>query len=109
MVPYFSGRMEKLKPTHSLEAFQAAFATAEGLVATTVALRDAVALGFEKAEIVDVIQSMTRRHFYKSMTSFADHREWQDVYHVPYAGLVIYLKFTERALTGFQLLSFKEK
>lgn len=101
--------MEKLKTTFSLEAFQAAFASAEALVATTVALKDAAALGFEKTEIVEVIQSMTRRHFYKSMTSFADHREWQDVYQVPYFGLVIYLKFTERALTGFQLLSFKEK
>jgi motility quorum-sensing regulator/GCU-specific mRNA interferase toxin len=101
--------MEKLKPTHRLEAFQAAFASAEKLVATTIALKDAAALGFEKAEIVDVIQSMTRRHFFKSMTSFADHREWQDVYHVPYFGLVIYVKFTQRELTGFQLLSFKEK
>lgn len=101
--------MEKLKPTHSLEALQSAFAAADALVATTVALKDAAALGFDKAEIVAVILSMTRRHFYKSMTSFADHREWQDVYHIPYFGLVIYLKFTELALTGFQLLSFKEK
>lgn len=101
--------MEKLKPTYSLEAFQAAFATPESLVATTIALKDAASLGFEKPEIIDVIQSMTRRHFYKSMTAYADHREWQDVYHVPYDGLVIYLKFTALALTGFQLLSFKEK
>ena len=43
------------------------------------------------------------------MTSHADYREWQDVYHVPFEGLVIYLKFTNHVLTGFQLLSFKEK
>ena len=101
--------MEKRKPTHSLQAFKAAFATPEDLTATTSALRDAAALGFDKAEVVHVVESMTGNHFYKSMTAFANHREWQDVYHVPYAGLVIYLKFTERALTGFHLLSFKEK
>jgi motility quorum-sensing regulator / GCU-specific mRNA interferase toxin len=32
------------------------------------------------AEMLAVIASLTRRDFYKSMTSYADHRVWQDVY-----------------------------
>ena len=43
------------------------------------------------------------------MTSHADHRQWQDVYHLPYDGLMLYVKFTADAVTEFTLLSFKEK
>jgi motility quorum-sensing regulator/GCU-specific mRNA interferase toxin len=39
----------------------------------------------------------------------ADHRIWQDVYHVPSAVGVLYIKFTTDVLTDFLLLSFKEK
>ncbi len=51
---------------------------------------------------------MTREQFYKSMTAFADHRIWQDVYHVPCNGLVLYVKFTTDA-QGYLVISFKEK
>lgn len=47
--------------------------------------------------------------FFKSMTSFGDHRQWQDVYHVPAGDLIVYLKFTDDLLTEFTVLSFKEK
>jgi motility quorum-sensing regulator/GCU-specific mRNA interferase toxin len=33
------------------------------------------------AEMLAVIAALTRRNFYKSMTTYADHRIWQDVYH----------------------------
>lgn len=52
---------------------------------------------------------MQRRHFYKSMTAYADHRSWQDVYHVPSAVGVLYVKFTADLVAEFLLLSFKEK
>lgn len=42
------------------------------------------------------------------MTSQADHRVWQDVYHVPFKDLVLYVKFTTDA-QGYLLISFKEK
>ena len=51
---------------------------------TVVATRTAAALGFGRAEIVATIQTMQRWQFYKSMTSYSDHRIWQDVYHVPH-------------------------
>ncbi len=56
-----------------------------------------------------MIQSIERRHFQKSMTSYADHRVWQDVYHVPSEQGELYVKFTADAVTEFLLLSFKEK
>lgn len=52
---------------------------------------------------------MELKHFYKSMTSYADHRIWQDVYHVPYDDMILYVKFTQNVLSEFTLLSFKEK
>ena len=43
------------------------------------------------------------------MTSYADHRIWQDVYHVPSAFGALYIKFTAGVVSEFLLLSFKEK
>ena len=43
------------------------------------------------------------------MTSYADHRVWQDVCYVPSAAGLLYVKFTADAVTEFLLLSFKEK
>jgi motility quorum-sensing regulator/GCU-specific mRNA interferase toxin len=100
---------EKRKPAHDLAAIKAAFATVGGLKATGSAIRDAAALGFGRAEIVATIQTIDRRHFFKSMTAYADHRVWQDVYHVPSEQGVLYIKFTADTVADFLLLSFKEK
>ena len=100
---------EKRKPTYDLEAFKIAFNDTEKIAVTGTALRTASAMGFGRADIVSTIQTMQRRHFCKSMTSFNDHRLWQDVYHVPTSVGVIYIKFTADAVTEFLLLSFQEK
>lgn len=47
--------------------------------------------------------------FVKSMTTFADHRVWQDVYHVPPRDLILYVKFQADVVTEFTIMSFKEK
>jgi motility quorum-sensing regulator/GCU-specific mRNA interferase toxin len=52
---------------------------------------------------------MQGAHFVKSTTSLGDHRQWQDVFHVPHDGLLLYLRFTDAVVTEFVLLSFKEK
>jgi motility quorum-sensing regulator/GCU-specific mRNA interferase toxin len=70
---------------------------------------DAASLGFGRIEIVEVIQTMQHRNFYKSMTSHRDYRIWQDVYHVPSEAGVLYIKFTANVVKEFLLLSFKEK
>lgn len=100
---------DKRKPTYDIEAFKSAFNSAEKLSITGSALRSAAALGFGRTEIVSTIQTMRSEHFYKSMTANADHRFWQDVYHVPTPAGVLYVKFTADVITRFLLLSFKEK
>ncbi|WBQ13802.1 type II toxin-antitoxin system MqsR family toxin [Hyphomonadaceae bacterium BL14] len=100
---------EKRKPTYDIEAVKAIFSAVEKLNVTGSALRGAASLGFGRSEIIAAIQTIERRHFYKSMTSFSDHRVWQDVYHVPSEQGVLYVKFTADAVTEFLLLSFKEK
>ena len=49
--------------------------------------------------------------FYKSMTTNADHRVWQDVYHVPVPDedMVLYVKLQADVITEFRVMSFKEK
>jgi motility quorum-sensing regulator / GCU-specific mRNA interferase toxin len=54
-----------------------------------------------------VIQSLTAADFYKSMTTHADHRIWQDVYHAKTSlGLAVYLKLT--VVEEVLVVSFKE-
>ena len=100
---------KKRKPTYDLDAFKAAFADKDRLNVTGTAMRSAASLGFGRAEIVATIQTMQREQFYKSMTSYGDHRVWQDVYHVPSSAGSLYVKFTADAVTEFLLLSFKEE
>jgi len=75
--------MEKQRPTYDLDAIKSALGSVETLAMTSSALRDAMALGFDRNGVAETIQGIDRRMFYKSMTTFADHRVWQDVYHVP--------------------------
>ncbi|HYF22071.1 MAG TPA: type II toxin-antitoxin system MqsR family toxin [Caulobacteraceae bacterium] len=100
--------MEKRKPSYDLAAVQAVLGTT--LATTTTAAIDAAALGYDGAGIMEVIRSITPAMFYKSMTTFADHRLWQDVYYVPTEdGLLLYVKFQADVVTEFKLVSFKEK
>jgi len=101
--------MEKRRRTYDLNAFKAAFNSAEKIKVTATAIKSAAELGFGRAEIVATIQTMQQTHFYKSMTAYADNRVWQDVYHVPSEAGTLYVKFTADAETEFLLLSFKEK
>ena len=102
-------RSGKAKPTYGLDAFKAAFASVETLHVTGAAPRSAASLGFRRSEIVATIQTMRRSQFYKSMTAHANHRIWQDVYHLPSAAGLLYVKFTADAVTEFLLLLFKKK
>jgi motility quorum-sensing regulator/GCU-specific mRNA interferase toxin len=100
---------EKRKPAYDLSKIQIVFNHEDRLNITVTARRTAKELGFDGQGIVNVIQTMKRLHFYKSMTSHYDHKIWQDVYHVPSEKGLLYVKFTEDAVTEFILLSFKEK
>ncbi len=73
---------EKRKPHYDLATIRATFKTVEGLRISRTARNNAFALGLTNADIVTVIQSTMRGHFYKSMTTHEDYTVWQDVYYV---------------------------
>ncbi len=100
--------MEKRRPTYDLIAIQAAFHSVGVLAITVTAFRDATALGFNRAGILGVIQTMQQNMFVKSMTTHADSRVWQDVYHVPVEDLLLYVKIQADVVTEFRVVSFKE-
>ena len=59
------------------------------------------------AGMCDVVMSLTIANFYKSMTTYADHRIWQDVYHAETTGGdEVYLKLT--VIDDVLIVSFKE-
>ena len=99
---------EKKTPTHDLEAIKTKFSTVGALNLTGTALRTATELGLSRQDIVDTIQKIERKNFFKSMTSYADSKVWQDVYYVPHEEISLYVKFTLDVVTEFKLLSFKE-
>lgn len=62
--------------------------------------------GFDFAEIVNVVKTLTTADFYKSMTTHADHRVWQDVYRTTTPAGEVYLKLT--VIDEVLIVSFKE-
>lgn len=64
--------------------------------ATRSALRGAAELGMDFSDMLGVVLALTPRDFYKSMTTHADHRIWQDVYRPrTWAGDVLIVSFKE--------------
>ena len=65
-------------------------------------------MGLTAAEMLGVVAALTRRNFQKSMTTYADHRIWQDVYHAPTpVRKEAYIKITLRSAAP--VIQFKEK
>ena len=73
---------------------------------TQSAVLGGAALGFDPKAIVAVVSALTMKDFYKSMTTYADHRVWQDVYRPVTKAGAVYLKLT--AIDDVLIVSFKE-
>jgi motility quorum-sensing regulator/GCU-specific mRNA interferase toxin len=75
---------------------------------TATAFQGARACGIDNLEgICAVILGLSVRDFHKSMTTHADHRIWQDVYHPRLAsGVKVYLKLS--VVDDVLVVSFKE-
>ncbi len=100
--------MEKRSPHYDLAAVQAEAARLGAAAFTKTALDGGRALGLTTAEMLAVISTLTRRNFYKSMTVFADHRVWQDVYHaLTPVKKEAYIKITMYG--AVPVIQFKEK
>jgi motility quorum-sensing regulator / GCU-specific mRNA interferase toxin len=76
--------------------------------ATASAFSGARELGINDLDgMCGVVMALTPADFYKSMTTHADHRIWQDVYHARTANHAnVYLKLT--VIDGVLIVSFKE-
>jgi motility quorum-sensing regulator/GCU-specific mRNA interferase toxin len=97
--------MEKRTPHCKLAVVKVLVAA--GKVRTTVsALAGGAALGFGFEEIIGVVAALTPRDFYKSMTTHADHRIWQDVYRPKTSAGEVYLKLM--VLNDVLIVAFKE-
>lgn len=103
--------MERKSRTYDLDSLKQIFLDVKGLSGrvTNSAFKGAQELGFSRQVIIEVIQSLEPKDFYKSMTSYADHKVWQDVYYAQYEAKEIYLKFTIKADETFLLISFKRR
>jgi len=79
--------MEKRTRTYDLDALKIAFANTKQLRITASGLQGARAMGFSRQDIIDAIQSLQRSDFVKSMTTYHNHRVWQDVYNVSFGDI----------------------
>ena len=100
--------MEKGKPHHKLHAIKDLVKSGR-VRATATAFEGALELGIpDLAGMCSVVLSLESVHFYKSMTTYADHRIWQDVYRTKIRdGAQIYLKLT--VVDDVLIVSFKER
>ncbi len=97
--------MEKRSPHCQLSVVKALIG--QGRVSSTFsALAGGAALGLDFQGMVAVILALTPEDFYKSMTTHADHRVWQDVYRPKTQAGEVYLKLT--VIQDVLIVSFKE-
>lgn len=97
--------MEKTTPQCKLVVVKALIEAGK-IRSTQSALVGAAALGFDFSGIVAVIMALTQKNFYKSMTTHAEHRIWQDVYRPATDAGEAYLKLT--VIDDVLIVSFKE-
>ena len=100
--------MEKRTAHYNLSLVLAAVRDGGARSFTKTARRNIALMGLSLEEAMTVIAELTPRMLYKSMTSHADHRVWQDVYHALCPnGKTAYIKLT---LAGdAPVIQFKEK
>jgi motility quorum-sensing regulator/GCU-specific mRNA interferase toxin len=97
--------MEKRSPHCKLPRIKALIEA--GKVRTTHTARvGADALGFTYSDMLAVVLALKPADFYKSMTTYADHTIWQDVYRPKTPAGDVYLKLT--VLEDVLIVSFKE-
>jgi motility quorum-sensing regulator/GCU-specific mRNA interferase toxin len=99
--------MDKGVPHCKLPVVKALIETGQ-VRATASAFSGARELGInDLAGMCAVVLALTPTDFYKSMTTHADHRLWQDVYRAKTAnGNEVYLKLT--VIDDVLIVSFKE-
>ncbi|WP_321795653.1 type II toxin-antitoxin system MqsR family toxin [Burkholderia sp. BCC1988] len=98
--------MEKYTPHCKLSRVKALVGTGNVRL-TTSTVFGARRLGFTETEAIGVVMSLDTVDFYKSMTTYADHTIWQDVYRRCTVNDDVYLKLT--VIDDVLIVSFKER
>jgi motility quorum-sensing regulator / GCU-specific mRNA interferase toxin len=73
---------------------------------TVTALAGAAQMGFGFDGMVAIVKALTLADFYKSMTAYADHSVWHDVYRPRTDARIVYLKLM--VIDDLLIVSFKE-
>lgn len=97
--------MEKRTPHCRLEKIRNLIG--KGLIrATALSSRNARQLNFSRADMYRIVSGLSTQDFYKSMTTYENHRVWQDVYHCHLDKVSLYVKLT--VIDEVLIVSFKE-
>ena len=98
--------MEKRVAHYSLQDIKELIRTKSYFV-TLSARQSYTALGLSDDDMLEVIEKLTAKNLYKSMTSYNNHLLWHDVYHSKYEDVELYIKLQvkENAI----IISFKER
>lgn len=100
--------MEKNTPHYDLAVVKADVRRLGWRAFTHTARRTGTALELTLEEMQEVIFKLQRNMLYKSMTTYGDHRIWQDVYHIKSHDLEIYIKVSYHYDRRPPVISFKE-
>lgn len=97
--------MEKRTPHCKLPIVKALIGAGK-VRASFSALAGGAALGIDFDGMLDIVGALTQKDFYKSMTTHADHKIWQDVYRPITPVGEVYLKLT--IVDDVLIVTFKE-
>lgn len=99
--------MEKYTPHYDLAVIKADVRRLGAIAFTRAAKEAGKNLDLDISQMQAVVFKLQNRMLYKSMTTYADHRVWQDVYHIHSHGLEIYIKVTDCSGSNPPVISFK--
>jgi motility quorum-sensing regulator/GCU-specific mRNA interferase toxin len=101
--------MEKSTPHYDLAVVKAEVHRLGSKAFTLNAREGGRRMMLSLARMLRIVHLLEYRMLHKSMTTYADHRIWQDVYHTTFHDREIYIKVTYRPGGGHPVVSFKEK
>lgn len=101
--------MEKHTAHYHLSVVKAEVLRLGARAFTRSALEGGRRLGLSLGHMQRIVCTLKPAMLDKSMTSYADHQLWQDVYHATHQGLEIYIKVTYRPGGTAPVISFKER
>lgn len=99
--------MEKRKPHYNLKQILAQMDSVKAMNLTLSAVDGIRMAGMLKTDALEVVQGLTNTNFYKSITTYANNKIWQDVYYTEWQGKQLYVKFQQAG--KYFIVSFKEQ